>query len=124
LKPQKIIINCPFATMHDAVKGFLRNMKIPATPLSEMLMFYGSIERGYWAFDYKPEEYVKGIKNIPVLMEWGRKDVRVQQQETDLIFKNLATTDKQLVIYEDSGHESYCKKENLKWRGVIKGFLE
>jgi uncharacterized protein len=124
LKPQKIIINCPFATMHDAVKGFLRNMKIPATPLSEMLMFYGSVERGYWAFDYKPEEYVKGIKNIPVLMEWGRKDVRVQQQETDLIFKNLATTDKQLVIYEDSGHESYCKKENLKWRGVIKGFLE
>jgi uncharacterized protein len=124
LKPEKIIIDCPFASMHDAVKGFLRNMKIPTTPLSEMLMFYGSIERGYWAFDYKPEEYAKGIKNIPVLMQWGRKDLRVQQHETDLIFNKLGSIDKQLIIYEDSGHESYCKKENLKWKGEMKRFLE
>ena len=124
LKPQKIILNCPFASMHDAVKGFLRNMKIPATPLAEMLMFYGSVERNYWGFDYEPAEYAKNIKNIPILLQWGRKDLRVQQQETDLIFKNLGTTNKQLVIYEDSGHESFCKKEILKWEGVVKGFLE
>jgi uncharacterized protein len=124
LKPQKIILDCPFASMHDAVRGFLRNMKIPNTPLSEMLMFYGSIQRGYWAFDYKPEEYAKNIKNIPVLHQWGRKDVRVQQYETDLIFKNLGSENKQLVVYEESGHESFCKKENLKWAGVMKDFLK
>lgn len=124
LKPEKIIIDCPFASMHDAVKGFLRNMKIPATPLAEMLMFYGSVERGYWSFDYQPATFAKEIKNIPILMQWGRKDVRVQQHETDLIFKNLGSTNKQLVIYEDAGHESFCKKENEKWKGVMKGFLE
>lgn len=124
LKPEKIIIDCPFASMHDAVKGFLRNMKIPTTPLAEMLMFYGSVERGYWAFDYKPAEFAKNIKNIPVLHQWGHKDVRVQQHETDLIFKNLGSANKQLVIYEESGHESFCKKENEKWKGVAKGFLE
>jgi uncharacterized protein len=106
------------------VKGFLRNMNIPSMPLAEMLMFYGSIERGYWAFDYKPAEYAKNIKNIPVLLQWGRMDKRVTQQETDLIFKNLGTLQKQLIIYETAGHESYCKKENLKWEEGMKRFLE
>jgi uncharacterized protein len=123
LKPQKIMLDCPFASMHDAVRGFLRNMKIPNSPLAEMLMFYGSIERGYWAFNYQPAEYAKNIKNIPMLLQWGRIDKRVTQTETDLIFKNLGTSQKQLIIYETAGHESYCKKETLKWEGVVKGFL-
>jgi uncharacterized protein len=123
LEPEKIILDCPFASMQDAVKGFLRNMKIPNTPLSQMLMFWGSLERGYWGFDYKPSEYVKNIKT-PVLLEWGQKDVRVLETETKLNFQNLGSADKKLVIYEESGHESFCKKENTKWKAEMKAFLK
>jgi uncharacterized protein len=86
-------------------------------------LLFRHIERGYWAFDYQPAEYAKSIKNTPVLLQWGRIDKRVTQQETDLIFKNLGALPKQLVIYETAGHESYCKKENLKWEGVVEDFL-
>jgi uncharacterized protein len=122
LEPQKLIINCPFATMHDAVKGYLINLKIPATPLSNLLMFWGSVERGIWTFNYQPAEYIKDIKT-PTLFQWGAKDVRVSKEETNLLFNNLASKDKNLVIYQNSGHEQYCKSEKGKWEQQMAAFL-
>ena len=123
LKPSKIMLDCPFGSMPDAVKGRLRMSHIPESPIAEILLFYGSLIRGYWAFDYKPYEYAKGI-TCPVLYGWGRNDVRVTQAETDADFNNLASKDKTLVIYENSGHQSFCKNEEAKWKASVKAFLE
>ncbi len=123
LEPQKVILHCPFASMKEAAKGFLRKAKIPASPLAEMMMFWGSVQRGYWGFNYKPVEYAKKIHS-PVLLQWGRNDERVTVEETNAIFNNINTPNKQLVIYENSGHESYCNRENEKWKTTVKSFLE
>lgn len=122
LNPEKIILDCPFASMHDAVKGFLRNMKIPSSPIAEMLMFWASIERGVYVFDYQPATYAKNIK-APVLLEWGQKDVRVLETETKLNFEQLGSINKKLVVYKESGHESFCKKENALWKEQMNAFL-
>jgi uncharacterized protein len=122
LDPQKLIINCPFATMNEGVQGYLRNMNLPTSPLAEMLMFWGSVERGVWTFSYKPAEYIKNIKT-PTLFQWGANDVRVLEAETKLLFNNLASTDKTLFVYKKSGHEQYCKSENELWRQQMFAFL-
>jgi uncharacterized protein len=122
LEPQKLIINCPFATMNDAVKGYLRNMNLPTSPIAEMLMFWGSVERGIWTFNYKPVDYIKEIKTL-TLFQWGAKDVRVLEKETNVLFKNLGSSVKTLFIYKNSGHEQYCKSENELWRQQMAGFL-
>jgi uncharacterized protein len=122
LKPQKVILNCPFATMQDAVKGFLRKAKLPTSPLAEMLMFWGSVEHGYWGFNYKPADYASKI-TMPVLLQWGRLDDRVSIDETNRIFNNLGAKDKKLVIYETCGHESYRNRETEKWQTEISDFL-
>jgi uncharacterized protein len=98
-------------------------MKIPATPLSQMLMFYGSIEHGVWTFDYKPADYIKNI-NTPTLFMWGAKDGRVSKNETDLLFENLSSKNKKLVIFSESGHVSYCKTEFENWKTHIDPFLK
>ncbi|MFN8355507.1 MAG: alpha/beta fold hydrolase [Spirosomataceae bacterium] len=122
LQPQKIILSCPFGSMLDAVRGRLRTMHIPAAGLSELLICWGSIERGMWAFGHQPTEYAKGIHS-PVLLTWGALDKRVLQNETDAIFANLASAQKKLVIFEQSGHESYCTKEPAKWQQTVRDFL-
>ncbi len=122
LQPQKIILEMPFGTLTDAVKGRLRTMHLPEQPLSTLLAFWGGIEQGFWAFNMNPELFAADIK-CPVLVQWGVGDKRVTEQETNTIFTNISSKEKTLVRYEESGHESLCKKENQKWMSSVGSFL-
>ena len=122
IKPEKVILEMPFGTLEDAVKGRLRTMHIPEQPMSTLLTFWGGVEQGFWAFDHCPEDFAKKL-NCPVLLQWGLNDPRVTQDETNTIFKNLASHDKLLMVYARSGHQSLCKNENEKWMSTVGNFL-
>ncbi len=121
LKPAKVILEMPFATMENAVEGQLKTMNLPAEPLGILLTFWGGIEHGFWAFKINPDEYVKDI-HCPVLMQVGLNDLRVTPIERKAVYENL-NQPKQLVIYNNSGHESLCKKEHFKWLASVSAFL-
>jgi alpha-beta hydrolase superfamily lysophospholipase len=121
LQPTKVILEMPFATMENAVEGQVRLMDLPEEPLSTLLTFWGGTEHGFWAFSLKPEEDVKNI-HCPVLMQVGLNDIRVTPKERKEVFDNLPQP-KQLVIYNNSGHESLCKREHLKWLSSVSAFL-
>ncbi|MGV3560397.1 alpha/beta hydrolase [Larkinella arboricola] len=123
LKPSRVILECPFASLYDAVQGRLRSMNIPAHPASELLLLWGGLERSMSTYQYRPSEYAKGL-TMPVLLNWGGNDPRVLRHETDAIFQNLGTQQKQLVIFEHSAHQSYCTNEPEKWRATISRFLQ
>jgi alpha-beta hydrolase superfamily lysophospholipase len=123
LEPQKVILEMPFGTIKDAVKGRLKIMGLPAEPIGTLLTFWGGTEHGFWAFGMKPQEYAASIK-CPVLLQWGRNDPRVSKSEADILFKNISNTNKKFVIYETAGHESLCKKETAKWEATIAAFLK
>lgn len=123
IQPTKVILEMPFATMHDAVDGFVRNMNLPDEPLGTLLTFWGGTELGVWAFSHQPEVYVKKI-TCPVLLEWGRQDNRVLQYETDGIFKNIGSKEKKLVEYEHVGHASLCKNASWQWSETVGMFLK
>jgi alpha-beta hydrolase superfamily lysophospholipase len=121
LHPDKIILESSFATLTDAVKGRMRAVHLPGTPLAQMLTFWGGVEQQFWSLGFKPEVYAKQI-NMPALVCWGTLDTRVTREETNLIYQHLKK--KQLVIFEKSGHQSFCRNEPLKWKAAIKTFLQ
>jgi uncharacterized protein len=121
LQPNKIILEMPFGSLLQAAEGRVKMMKLPAEPLSRLLVFWGGIEHGFWAYNMKPATYVAKI-TCPVLLQWGKNDPRVSRQEIDAIYKNI-TTAKNLVVYENCAHESLCLKENEKWVQNINSFL-
>lgn len=122
LAPAKVILDMPFASLSDAVKGRLKIMNVPVEPLGTLLTFWGGTTHGFWAFNHNPYEYARAIK-CPVLLQRGRNDARVTQSETEKIFRNIVSV-KKLVIYENSAHESLCKKETAKWTNEITSFLQ
>lgn len=122
IQPNKVILEMPFGTIEDAVKGRMRMMGLPAQPISSLLTFWGGIEHGFWAFNMQPVEYAKQI-NCPALLQWGKKDTRVSKEEEDDLFANLASDNKKFVVYEECGHENICKKENAKWLAEVNSFL-
>jgi alpha-beta hydrolase superfamily lysophospholipase len=122
LQPDKLILESSFATLTDAVKGRMRAVHLPGTPLAQMLTFWGGVEQGFWSLGFKPERDARQI-NMPALVCWGSHDTRVTRAETDLIFQHLNSHKKQLVVFTESGHQSFCRHEPVKWKKAVKEFL-
>lgn len=121
IQPKGVIIQCPFATMKDAVKGRFRNMGVPYWGAGHLLMFWGGTQNGFNAYKHNPYEYAQ--KNeFPTLLIWGEKDDRVTREETDLIFENLAG-EKELVVLENAGHSLLVQTEPTKWKSSVRSFL-
>ena len=121
LKPAKVILEMPFGSILDAAQGRIKMMHLPPEPLATLVTFWGGVEHGFWAFDMKPVSFVKKI-GCPVLLQWGKNDPRVTKNEIDQIYNNIKIPEK-LVVYENSGHESLCKKEYSKWYNEVSVFL-
>lgn len=122
IEPSKLILEMPFASLPDAVEGRLKMMHLPPQPLGTMITFWGGISHGFWAFNLRPSEYAKKV-SCPVLLQWGRNDPRVSNKETQLMYTNISSN-KKLVVYEQSAHESLFKKEPVKWQNEVTSFLQ
>ena len=122
ISPSGIIIECPFGSMYETVCARFNDMNIPQVPMAGMLVFWGGVQNGYWAFGHNPTEYAKYI-TCPVLLLYGKKDNRVSMEETEAIFKNL-TGKKELTTYPLAGHENYLIQYRDEWINSIRAFLE
>ena len=122
LPVSKIILEMPFASIVKAAEGRIKMMHLPGEPLASLITFWGGVEHGFWAFNMQPSEYVKKI-DCPTLVQWGSNDPRVSKEEIDDIYQNIHAV-KKLVIYDSSGHESLCKKENEKWLSAVNDFMK
>src|SRR5690606_37877713 len=88
IKPDKIILECPFGSMIQTAKNRFDAMGVPATPFAHWLIFYGGLQTGFNAFSHNPEDYAKEI-NIPTALFAGANDERVTRPEIDNIYSNL-----------------------------------
>ncbi len=123
LKVDKLILECPFATMKQTVKGRFEVMGVPSKGLAEWLMFWGGLQHGFWAFTHNPQNYSKKV-TIPTLLMGGKNDARVKNWEIENIYKNLATQkDKKELVWINAGHESYVMAEPNIWKQSILNFL-
>lgn len=121
IKPKGIIIECPFGSMYKTVCARFKTMNAPTFPMAGLLVFWGGLQNGFWAFGHNPTEYAKKI-NCPTLLLYGAKDEKVSREEIDQIFNNLGGH-KTLKIYQEAGHENYLTKYKNEWTQDIKKFL-
>jgi alpha-beta hydrolase superfamily lysophospholipase len=123
LKPDKLILEAPFATLTDAVKSRMWAVHLPGTPLAQVITFWGGLEQGFWAPGFEPATCGRQVQ-APVLLCWGREDIRVMEYETNSIYRQLGSKQKTLVVFEHSGHQSFCRSETEKWKAAVKAFLQ
>ncbi len=117
----KAILECPFGSMYQTTCSRFDMMNMPTFPMAGLLVFWGGIENGFWAFGHIPTEYAKNIK-IPVLLMYGEKDPKVSRKEIDEIYANLSGA-KQLVTFSEAGHENYLNQYRLPWLSAVHTFL-
>ena len=122
LKPDGIIVACPFDRLSTTVKNRFRAMGAPTFPGTQLLLFWGGVQQGFWGFDHNPVEFAAGV-SCPTLHLQGDEDSRVTPEQARSIFENLAGP-KTYVEFKEVGHNrSYLASDPETWIRVVSTFL-
>ena len=122
LKPNGVILECPFGSLYKTVCARFRNMGVPSFPMAGLLAFWGGVQNGYWAFSHNPERYASAIK-CDVLLLYGQRDDRVSLEKKKTICKNFRGH-KRLKIYPAEGHDVFTPRNVGQWKRDVSLFLE
>ncbi|UII19143.1 alpha/beta hydrolase [Fulvivirga ligni] len=122
LKPQALLLECPFGTMEETVNARFRSTRVPTFPMSKILLFWGGFINDYNSFKHNPADYAKEI-TTPTLLMYGENDVRVTQREIDQIYINLAGPKTKKII-PGSGHNIYVFEHEKEWTENMQLFLK
>jgi uncharacterized protein len=122
IAPQKLILDMPFASYEGLIENWFRKSKYPKQPTAKLFTFWAGVLNNEWLFDVKPSRYAKKIY-CPVLLQWGRHDELVTEKAIQSIYSNIASPNKQLVIYENTNHVQYITTETDKWTATVMNFL-
>lgn len=121
IAPTGIMVECPFGTMYKTTCARFNNMGLPSFPMANLLVFWGGVENGFWAFGHNPEVYASSV-TCPALLMYGAKDKNVSREEIEAIYANFKGL-KQLKIYANAGHENYLIKYKNEWQKDVQDFL-
>lgn len=121
LEPSCLIVEAPFGTMFNAVTNRFDLVGAPYFPMAHLLVMWGGLQHGFWAFSHQPQEYAKYI-SCPTLVMYGAEDDRVMIEEVETITENLKGK-KKLIIYPEAGHVQFMGKYRDDWINDITNFL-
>jgi alpha-beta hydrolase superfamily lysophospholipase len=121
IQPNGIILELPFARLLDATRGRIRDMKLPVSPVSEVVLFWGGFQHGFNGFTHNPEDYARRV-HCPTLVLHGRRDRWTTESAVQSILQNLKGP-KQLVTFPQAGHELLMGVDRATWLRVTDQFL-
>ena len=121
VRPSANILECPYGNMRQTAYNRFASMHVPGFPMADLLVFWGGVQNGFWAYSLNAEHYATQI-HTPTLLLWGTADPRVTRAETDAIFGHLAGP-KARHDFLDVGHEPYWKRYSADWEQQTRGFL-
>jgi alpha-beta hydrolase superfamily lysophospholipase len=119
--PDAIIIEAVFNKMLATVKNRFSMMGLPSFPAAHLLVFWGSIQSGFFGIGHNPAEYAKNVQ-CPALMLHGTEDDRATIEEAEAVFRNLKDQ-KRFERFAGVGHLSYLAANPDKWKRSISQFL-
>ncbi|MBF9237840.1 alpha/beta hydrolase [Hymenobacter sp. BT683] len=121
IRPTANILECPYGNMRQTAYNRFESMHVPGFPMTDLLVFWGGVQNGFWAFGLNAEHYASQIRT-PTLLLWGTADPRVTRAETDAIFAHLAGP-KARHDFPGVGHEPYWKRYSADWQQQTRAFL-
>lgn len=118
---ERVILEAPFDRLLSTVENRFHAMRLPSFPFARLLVFWGGVRQGYWAFGHDPVEYASNI-TCPTLLNYGADDPRVTATQSEQIFARLAGEKHQL-RFDHLGHGGFLELRPDEWRQAVAGFL-
>lgn len=118
-----LVAEASYGTMFGTMQVRIGGKNLISTAMTGLYSFWGSVINGINIFEMNPEEYVKKIE-VPTIIACGDQDEYIPVEETKRIYNNVASKQKQLVIYEGTRHVPYLNDHREQWTTVIRDFLD
>ena len=119
--PDALVIESPFDRMLTTVSHRFDLVGVPKFPLAPLLVFWGGVQHGYWAFGHNPEDYARAVKCPTLLIRAGR-DPFIRQAEAESVFDNVAGP-KELLVIPAAAHEPCIAVDRPQWSSRVTAFL-
>jgi alpha-beta hydrolase superfamily lysophospholipase len=122
LQPAALILECPFDRLRTAVDRRFEERRLPAFPMSSLLVFWGGWRLGFDGFAHNPVEYARRV-TTPALLIGGMADPLVSQAETRSIADALGTHGR-LLMCPGVGHAPCLRGRPGLWRTNVSAFVD
>lgn len=123
--PDALVLECPFDRLLSTVHNRFGLMGIPPLGMDRLLVFWGGVQEGYWAFGLNPAEYAKSVRCRTLLLH-GALDPRVTRPQAESVFAALggdAKVEKRFVVFDGLAHEAYLQHRPEHWKAAVGAFL-
>jgi alpha-beta hydrolase superfamily lysophospholipase len=120
-RPDALVIESPFDRMFSTVAHRFDVVGVPRFPLAPLLVFWGGVQHGYWAFDHNPIDYARSV-TCPTLMIRAGRDPFINRREAESVFNNVAGP-KQLLVVDRAAHEPCIGVDKDHWSRRVTEFL-
>jgi hypothetical protein len=98
-------------------------MRLPGSPASELLLFWGGVQLGVNPFDHNPVEYAARVE-VPTLLLYGEHDPWILPAEQDALAAALRGP-VSLVRFPGQGHGGpYVYADPARWDEAVRAFLD
>lgn len=123
IEPKAIIIEGVFDRLLSTARHRFEHIGVPSWPISELLLFWGSVAVGQNAFSHNPVEYAASI-DVPTLLVSGAEDPWVQPSEAEAIYQALKGS-KALHLVEGARHEPpFVFANEGDWVETMRSFVD
>ena len=121
IKPDAIIIEATFDTLLNTAKIRFHATGLPGTPFSELLIFWGSLQRAFNFFAHNPVDYARSV-NCPSLILHGEQDERTTPEQARNVAQAMGNN-ANLIVYTGVPHMPIVQALPSDWRRDVSEFL-
>ena len=84
-----LLLESPYDRLRSTAANRFASMGLPAFPAADLLIFWGGVQQGYWAFGLNPADSARGVR-CPAIVFQGGRDPRVSTPQARAVFDALA----------------------------------
>jgi len=117
-----IILEATFDTLLNTGKSRFHALGLPGSPFTELLIFWGSLQRGFNFFSHNPVDYARSV-NSPTLILHGEKDARATLEQAHNLTRSFDGKAR-LIVYPDVPHMAIVNARPSEWTRDIEVFLK
>ncbi|MDY0145130.1 MAG: alpha/beta fold hydrolase [Kiritimatiellia bacterium] len=122
IHPDGVILESIFDRMRSTLRNRFDAMGLPSFPAAELLAFWGGCQFGFSGFAHNPLDYANSL-TCPALFLHGADDPRATLAEGQRVFEADPDPRKQMVVFENVGHNSYAAQHPDQWQLAVQTFL-
>ncbi len=116
-----LLLESPYDRLLSTADNRFASMHLPAFPMARLLVFWGGVQQGYWAFGLNPADSAAGVRCPAVVFQGGR-DPRVTMAQARSVYDALGGP-KQFEVFPTAGHCGFREADPARWRRTVDAFL-